>query len=93
MEKKIRKAYCPEGDVKDNPVLQVMEFHVFPRVENVRVERPEKFGGDSEYSSFDTLKQDYVDGKIHPVDIKSTTARYLNNIIKPARKKLNEVMN
>jgi len=93
VEKKIRKAYCPERDVTDNPVLQLMQLHVFPRVENVRVERLEKHGGDSEYSSFDALKQDYVDGKIHPADIKATTTRYLNDIIKPAREKLQEVMN
>jgi len=93
VEKKLRKAFCPERDVTDNPVLQLMEFHVFPRVEKVRVERPAKFGGVLEYSSFDSLKADYAEGKIHPADLKDTTARYLNEIIEPARAKLNEVIN
>lgn len=45
VEKKIGKAFCPEGKVEGNPVLDIARLVVFPRVDKISVKRPEKFGG------------------------------------------------
>jgi tyrosyl-tRNA synthetase len=88
VERKIRKAYCPEKKVEDNPIIQIAKYHVFPRFEKVVVERPAKFGGDVEYSSYDDLERDYVDGNLHPMDLKISMANYLNKLLENTRKKL-----
>ena len=31
------------------------------------------------------MEKDYVNGKVHPLDLKSSTAFYINELIKPVR--------
>jgi len=82
---KINKAYCPLGVSKDNPVLEIMKYIIFHQYAEIIVERPSKYGGNTSYSSFDQIKLDYEQNKIHPKDLKLTTSRYLNKIISPVR--------
>ncbi len=91
VKKKLRKAFCPEKQVDNNPVMEIMRYHIFPRFEKVVIERDEKFGGDVEYSSFDELARDYAEGQIHPLDLKFNAARYLNILLDNARKKLKDM--
>ncbi len=88
VEKKIRKAFCPAKQLEDNPVIQIMQYHVFPRFESVVIERDEKYGGDVEYRSFEELASDYAAGKLHPADLKKAAAKYLNKLLENPRKKL-----
>ncbi len=88
VERKILKAYCPKGQVEDNPILQIVQYYIFPRFGKVVVEREEKFGGDVEYESFDQLVSDYQAGKLHPLDLKKAVAKYLNKILENVREKL-----
>ncbi|AKG91791.1 tyrosyl-tRNA synthetase [Geoglobus ahangari] len=91
VKRKLRKAFCPERQVENNPVIDIMRYHIFPRFEKVVIERDEKFGGDVEYSSFEELAKDFAEGKIHPLDLKFNAARYLNILLDNARKKLEKM--
>tara|TARA_Y100000310_G_scaffold344921_1_gene460528 strand:- start:4196 stop:5149 length:954 start_codon:yes stop_codon:yes gene_type:complete len=82
---KLKKAYCPEG--KDNPVLQIANLIIFPRVKKFNVRRSERFGGNLEFDSFDKLEKEYYKKKVHPVDLKNSVGDYLVKIIDPIRKK------
>jgi len=84
IEKKCQKAFCPP-ECEDNPILQILQYHIFPRVPCVEVHRPEKFGGDREFSSYSELEDAYRKGSIHPLDLKKTTARYLAEILAGVR--------
>ncbi|MEM0332213.1 MAG: tyrosine--tRNA ligase [Archaeoglobaceae archaeon] len=86
--KKLEKAYCPQKVVEGNPVLEIARYHIFPRFGKLSIERDIKYGGDVVYENFDQLKKDYLDGKIHPLDLKMAVASYLNNILDSARKRL-----
>ncbi len=86
--RKLKKAYCPARQVENNPVIEVMKYHVFPRFERVVVERDEKFGGDVEYLSFEELAKDFESGKLHPADLKAAAAKYLNKLLENTRKRL-----
>ena len=86
--RKLKKAYCPARQVENNPVIEVMKYHVFPRFEKVVVEREEKFGGDVEYLSFEELARDFESGKLHPADLKAAAAKYLNKLLENTRKRL-----
>ncbi len=88
VERKILKAYCPKGQVEDNPILQIVQYYIFPRFGKILIEREEKFGGDVEYESFDQLASDYQAGNLHPLDLKKAVAKYLNKILENVREKL-----
>ncbi|WP_265108107.1 tyrosine--tRNA ligase [Halosolutus halophilus] len=95
LEEKVNSAFCPptrdpEGDL-ENPVLELFEYHVFPRFEEITVERPEKYGGDLTYESYEALAADLESGDLHPADAKSTLAASLDELIAPGREKLREL--
>jgi tyrosyl-tRNA synthetase len=86
--KKIEKAFCPAGIVENNPVLDLFKYHIFMRYQSITIERPEKHGGNIEYGSYESLKDDFAAKKIHPLDLKKTAASYMNMILEPVRKKI-----
>ncbi|MDG5821064.1 tyrosine--tRNA ligase [Natronococcus sp. A-GB7] len=95
LEEKVNSAFCPptrdpEGDL-ENPVLELFEYHVFPRFEEIVVDRPEKYGGDLTYEEYEDLAADLESGELHPADAKGTLATYLDELIAPGREKLREL--
>jgi tyrosyl-tRNA synthetase len=88
IKKKIGGAFCVEKDTTYNPVLDWAEYVVFPYVKEFKIERPQKFGGNVSYKSYTELKQDFAEGKLHPMDLKSGLASTLADVLAPARKHL-----
>ena len=86
VKSKLKKAYCPEKTVEGNPVLEMIRYVVFPELsgEPFRISRPEKFGGNLEFSSYEEIEKAFVEG-LHPLDLKNATAEYLNKILEPVR--------
>ncbi len=85
LRKKISNAYCPAGIVKDNLILQICEFIVFPSDGKFAVEREPKFGGDTIFGSYKDLESAFVEKKLHPVDLKNSLSKYLIKRFKRAR--------
>jgi len=83
---KMRKAYCPAKDVKNNPVLDYAKEIVFRVYKEVKVERPRRYGGDVVYRNYASLERDFAGGGIHPLDLKNAIADYLDKIVSPIRK-------
>ncbi len=86
IEKTIRDAYCPAKVIENNPVIQLARLIIFPRDNGLLIERSAKFGGDVKFESYEELEKAFVDGKIHPLDLKNALAKELKAIIAPARK-------
>jgi len=86
IKRKINKAYCPPEQASDNPILEYCKYIIFELVDNFHVERPEKYGGNVEYSSYDDLESAYVAGDLSPPDLKPAVARYIDQFIEPVRK-------
>lgn len=86
IQKKFKKAYCPEGIVKDNPVLEYCKYIIFEEVDKFEVKRPEKFGGNLIFNSYEELENAFVEKKLHPMDLKNATASYINSFLEPVRK-------
>ncbi len=84
VKKKMSKAFCPEKQIEGNPVLEICKYVVFPELkgEPFLIERPEKFGGNQEFNSYEDLKNAFVGG-LHPLDLKNATASYVNKILEP----------
>jgi len=84
--KKIKDAFCPEGEIEFNPLLDWAKYIVFVgKQSKLEVKRPDKFGGDKTYSSYEELESDFADKKLHPMDLKNAMAIKINEILKPAR--------
>ena len=88
VKKAIKDAYCPERTKKNNPILEIAELIVFPKFENLDIERPAKFGGNISYTSYRQLENDFIAGKLHPADLKTAITKALEKIIEPIRENL-----
>jgi len=86
IKEKIRKAYCPEGVVENNPILQLYKFFVFPIRNKVLIKRDEKFGGDVEFEFYEDLERSFKQKEIHPLDLKNNLAEELINTFSKVRK-------
>lgn len=86
IEKTIKNAYCPAGEVAENPILQICRLIIFPHLHKLEICRPAKFGGDTVYATYQDLESDFREGKLHPLDMKSAVAKMLEQIITPIRK-------
>ncbi len=84
IKSKIKKAYCPEKTVDGNPIIEYAEYLVL-REKPLKIERPEKFGGDVEFEKAEELKKVYSEGKLHPMDLKNAVAKELIEMLKPSR--------
>src|SRR3989338_6423202 len=86
VSRKIKKAYCPEGIAEENPILEYNKYIIFEKFRNVKIERSEKFGGNLEFGSYSELEKTFREKKLHPMDLKQSTASHLNQLIEPVRK-------
>ncbi|KAJ2637172.1 Tyrosine--tRNA ligase cytoplasmic, partial [Coemansia sp. RSA 1694] len=91
VKNKISKAFCPEKVVEDNGVLTFVKYVLFPasslrlgRPEFV-IQRPEQYGGNTVYSDYETLEHDFVEGTVHPGDLKNGVTAALNQLLEPIR--------
>jgi len=86
VENKINKAYCLEGDL-NNGLLPFVRYVIMTLKkdagEKFTIERPDKFGGNKSYSSYEELEKDFVEKKLHPMDLKKAVAREINKILAP----------
>lgn len=84
VQRKISKAFCPEKQVEGNPLLEICKYVIFPELkgESFRIERPEKFGGSLEFTTYDALEKAYRKD-LHPLDLKNASATYINRILEP----------
>lgn len=86
---KIKKSWCPEGIVENNPLLAISRHIILHEFKEILIERPAKFGGNITYTNYAQLELDFLQKKLHPTDLKSMVERYLINIISPLREKIN----
>ena len=85
IKKKIKRAYCPEKQIKDNPLLQICKFVIFPRQNKFKIERSSKYGGDIEFSSYEELEKQYRQ-ELHPLDLKEAVSEALIKVLEPVRR-------
>ena len=85
IQRKMKKAWCPEGQAGENPVLEYFRYIIFEKFDDVVIERQEKFGGNLELTSYKEMEHLFAQKKIHPTDAKSCAAAYIEKIIRPVR--------
>ncbi len=84
--RKLKKAYCPEKQVNENPVIDMCEILLMREdTSTLKIERPAKFGGDLELN-LGELKTHFSEGKLHPMDLKNAVGKELAQVLEPSRK-------
>eukprot|EP00475_Leptophrys_vorax_P013851 TRINITY_DN201_c1_g2_i1.p1 TRINITY_DN201_c1_g2~~TRINITY_DN201_c1_g2_i1.p1 ORF type:complete len:406 (-),score=145.07 TRINITY_DN201_c1_g2_i1:313-1530(-) len=85
---KIKSAFCEEGNIEQNGVLEFARLVLFPAFHNrFTIERPEKYGGSVTYTSYKDMEAAYAAKELHPGDLKKSVAAALNRLLDPIRKK------
>ncbi|KAJ3033832.1 hypothetical protein HDV00_005797 [Rhizophlyctis rosea] len=88
---KLKKAFCEEGNIEDNPILAFLKAVIFPvhslSNDNYEfiVKRPQKYGGNIVFKSYAELEEAFKEKKLHPGDLKAGAADALNGLLEPIR--------
>lgn len=90
VEKKIKQAYCPEGELEGNPITDISRYFVFGADEELEIERPEEYGGDITYSDWERMKEDYASGELHPADLKPAVSSFVTERLEPVRERFKD---
>ncbi len=84
IKKKIKKSFCPAGQIEGNPIIEIAEHFIYPFNEIMIINRPEKFGSDLKLNETE-LKELYSNGELHPMDLKNAVTKYLIEFFEPVR--------
>ena len=90
IKNKVKKAYCPAGDVKDNPITSICKFILFPRYGRLKVKRRKKYGGDVTFDSYKSLEEAFIKKDLHPADLKNAVAERLIKMLGPVRESVRQ---
>ena len=82
---KVNSAYCPPRVLEGNALIEYSRYIIFRKLKSLRIDRPEKYGGNVEFHSADELEAAYTGGKLHPADLKRGVGVALDTIISPIR--------
>ena len=88
--RKLKKAFCPQGELEGNPIIDLATYIIFPQLGEITIKRPEKWGGDMFFSTLSPFLESYESGQIHPLDLKIAVAEGLGKILEPVHGKLCE---
>ena len=84
VSKKLNKADCIAGDA-DNGIMALAQYLIFvlkgDKGEDFVIQRPEKYGGDLTFKSYDELENAFVKEELHPLDLKMGVAAELNKLL------------
>jgi len=94
VKRKITKAYCMDGQVEENPILEYCKHIIFEAKylkghkdllkNGFIVERPEKWGGNIIFKDYVELETAFA-AKQLSIDLKSAVIGYLNKLLQPVR--------
>ena len=83
VNRKIQKAYCSEGEITNNPVLEYCKYIIFENFKEFTIDRERKFGGPITFQNYNELESAFAKKEVHPTDLKTSTASRINELLKP----------
>ena len=71
----MKKAFCEPGNISFCPPISIVKVLVFDLVGgSFTVKRSDANGGDVSFSNYEQLSASFIDGSLHPGDIKTASA-------------------
>lgn len=88
VKKKIKGAFCEPGNIENNGLLAFSKHVLFPlnKTGKMVIERPEKWGGNIEYTSYEALEEAFRKKELHPGDLKMGVEKMINDLLEPIRR-------
>lgn len=86
VSRKIEKAFCPEGVVEANPILDYMKHIICPHFITGGVTVKLVCGSEKTFTTYQELEDAFVARQVSAVDLKTALTKYLNEILEPVRK-------
>ena len=90
VKKKINNAECVAGN-PNNGIMAFLKYVIMTikedRKEKFVVKRDKKYGGDLVYGDYETIEKDFINKKLHPLDLKNAVAEEINKLLKVFKKK------
>lgn len=83
--KKIKNAWCPEGIIEENPILEYFKYLVFAKEEKVVINRKPEHGGSLEFENYKELEELFAQKGVHPLDLKLALTDYINSYLAPVQ--------
>lgn len=83
VERKINSAFCEEGIVEANPILDYCKSIILPAHGQLIIKK--KSGESTIYTSYDALTTDYINKDLHPGDLKRAVSGAINDLLQPVR--------
>jgi tyrosyl-tRNA synthetase len=97
VRKKLKKTFCEPGNIDNNGILALVKYILLPLsmlsspgTPQFVVNRPEKYGGNVVYRSYEEVEQAYATGALYPPDLKAAVAEALNALLEPIRQKFSD---
>ena len=87
---KSKKAWSVDKIAKDNGVMSIFKYVLFEFNDRIEIERPDKYGGNVSFDSYEELEVEFEAGTISSVDIKETMGVLLCKLIAPIRTLIEE---
>ncbi|EGZ24193.1 hypothetical protein PHYSODRAFT_344643 [Phytophthora sojae] len=85
VSRKIEKAFCPEGVVESNPILDYMKHIICPRFAAQGVTVKLADGTEKTFAAYQELEDAFVAREVNGADLKTALTKYLNEILEPVR--------
>jgi len=83
---KMMRAFCPAKEIEFNPVLDWAKHVIFKLGKELEIDRPKKYGGAVHFYTYEDLEKVFLEGKLHPLDLKAGVANALIDLLAPIRK-------
>tara|TARA_Y100000310_G_scaffold343131_1_gene449369 strand:+ start:4382 stop:5401 length:1020 start_codon:yes stop_codon:yes gene_type:complete len=90
VKKKMNGAFCEQGVIEDNGVLAFLKHVVMVLKEDSKkkfvIERPEKFGGNLEFTRYGDVQDAFMKKELHPLDLKNALAKEVSLLLEVFQK-------
>merc|ERR1712130_80376 len=83
IKKKLKKAFCVEGNIENNGPLAFTKHVLFGVSGTFQLNRKEEFGGNKIYLEYGELENDFANKNVHPGDLKNSVGAAINKLLAP----------
>ncbi|GMH86827.1 hypothetical protein TrST_g12239 [Triparma strigata] len=79
---KLKKSFCEPGNVEFCPPISIASFFALQLGEKkLEIKRSPENGGDVDYTSEATIKEEFLSGKLHPGDLKAAVTAIMVDVL------------
>ena len=83
---RLKAAFCPAKETEGNPIVEIVEFIVFPWAGRFAIDRDGKHGGPVAFERPEEFRAAWAGGALHPQDLKAGVAQAIAPLLAPVNR-------